>query len=194
MYMKYTTKDKVEQYLGGDSISENIDHYIEAMSRYMDQATDRTLVVDTSGDAEERKYDGNGTPKLLVDDFVSLDSLVVSSNTVPSSSYVSYPANKGYSNEIVITGGTAFYKDRLNVVLTGYFGRFASADGEEVPFDIEHACTVLVAGIIQNTDSPNGVVKTESIGRYSVTYASDKQAKDFEMANATIDHYRKIAV
>lgn len=190
--MKYTSKTKVEQYLGGDAISEDLDHYIEAMSRYMDQVTDRILVVDTNEDATTRKYDGNGTPTLLVDDFVSIGTLSVDSNTIDPLNYVTYPANEPYSNEIVITSGTAFYKDRLNVSITGYFGRFDGTDN--VPYDIEQACTVLVAGIVQNSKSPNGVVKSESIGRYNVTYANDKQAQDFKMAMSTLDYYRKVGV
>jgi len=191
--MKYTTKEKVEKYLG-KTITGDIDNYIEAMSRFMDQACDRVLVVDLTSDVKVKKYDGNGRTTLLVDDFVALDSLVVDGNTVPDTSYVSYPANEGYSNEIVITGGTIFYKQRLGVVLTGHFGRYSSVDGIVTPFDIEHACTVLVTGIIQNSDSPNGVVKTESIGRYSVSYATDKQARDYDSAMSTIDHYRKVGV
>lgn len=189
--MKYTTKTLVEQYLS-KTISDDIDRYIEAMSRHLDKMCDRTLMVDTTETATVKKYDGNGTPRLIVDDFVALTSMVVSGTTIAPASYVSEPVNKAHSNYIIITSGQNFGRDRQNVVLTGHFGLFPYEDGvTEREADIEHACTVLVAGIVQNSDNPEGIVRSESIGRYNVTYTTDKQSKDFDFAMSTVKMHRR---
>jgi len=73
----YTTKEKVEAYLGkDDGVSDAVlTSYIEAVEGAIDGLTDRNFIADTVASA--RLYDGSGDNALLIDDCVSVTKVEV---------------------------------------------------------------------------------------------------------------------
>lgn len=191
----YTTKVAVENYLLtniGVVFNTQIDEWIEAMENEMDKITDRQLMSDAV-DAEY-KYDGAGKHSLMIDDFVSITSVglyddIEDVTIFDITSYVfQYPANDTPKWRIE-SDSYYFTKGRQNVGVTGKRGYVALANW---PADLKFACTVLVAGIVNFSNTSAGEVKRESIGRYTVEYTTSKQEADFKIAMRTLERYRRI--
>ena len=196
----YTTKEKVEAYLGkDDGVSDAVlTSYIEAVEGAIDGLTDRNFIADTVASA--RLYDGSGDNALLIDDCVSVTKVEVGLDSygddfleisaTGSDRYFLRPSN--YSADSVPvrsielsardwTGG------RQNNRITAKWGYSAS-----VPSDVSFAATVFVAGILNFANSP-GAVRSESVGEYSVTYGEGStQWGDYEGAKASLDKYVRL--
>lgn len=185
--MKYTTIQNVKEYIGSEISTPDvaIERWIEAMSRHIDQRTGYfPLVVDDAVTAA-RRYNGKGGTSLDIDNILeaNITSVMIGTDTIADFELIS-----NYGNKLYIPGG--ILKGNLNVKVTGKFGRY-----EEVPMDIEFACTVLVAGIVNNSNTiTSDEVRSESIGRYTVTYASKKQLNDYSLVEQIIKTYEKITV
>jgi len=191
----YTTESAVENYLLTNidaSFASQVDEWIEAMENEMDRITDRQLMAD-SVDAEY-KYDGTGRKSIMIDDFVSITSVglydSIEDDTINDiSDYVfQYPANDTPKWRLE-SDAYYFTKGRQNVGVTGKRGYVTEANW---PADLKFACTVLVAGIVNFSNTSSGEVKRESIGRYTVEYTTAKQEADFEVAMRTLERYRRI--
>jgi len=183
--MQYTTKSKVENYLMIDinaSFNATIDAYITAMSTYIDEFCNRTIyrTAETT-----YKYDGDLTNILLISDVVDITAVTVDGLDI-TSSVKKYPANKGYTSRIVLED-SYFSKGMQNVSVTGIH-----AMSKTLPSDIEFACTVLVAGAFNSGKASNG--STERIGNYSITYTTEQQKLDFELAKEILNRYKRIAL
>jgi len=179
--MLYTNKANIERYLLiqiDNSFNAQIDSWIQAMSRHIDSRTSRRF---GEYDVETRVYDGNNTSHLLVDDFYELDTVEVDGVAfdVVAQPYNVTPQWKLVSKDNRFTRGVA------NVEVTGRFG-YGS-----IPEDIEHACTVLVAGIINAQTQQEGEIASEKIGDYQVSYRSEEHKTDTEMALAIVKRYAK---
>ena len=175
----YTSKEAVENYMLidiDDSFDEQVNEWIETVEQYIDHETDRDFSVaeDESGEGEERKYDGDLTCELFIDPAMEITSIKLSptSDALTEDKYFLYPANKTPKNKVVLNG-LRFPRGHQNILIAGRFGY------EEVPKDIKFAATVLVAGIINFAWQSEGEVQSMTIGRYSVTYKSDKEVNDF---------------
>lgn len=182
--MIYTDQASVENYLQTSidaSFASQFASWAGAMSRFMDGYSGR-LLVDTV--ATTRVYDGNGMCDLTIDDVYDISAVTVDGVTV---SPFTYPANSTRKNFIKLASDR-FTAGNQNVSVTGIFGRF-----KVLPDDIKYACTVLVAGVINQTNKQTDGVKSEKIGEYTITYKDDKERADYDRAIQILNTYRKIA-
>lgn len=184
--IQYTDKTAVENYLIktiDDSFDAQLTEWIEAMSLLIDSMANRTIFRETP---ETFKYDGDGTRLILIKDCVDITAVTVDGIDL-TSEIVKYPANKGYTSRIALPD-RIFTKGMQNVSVTAI-----QAMNKVLPADIKTACTILVAGILNN-QTLKGQARTEQIGNYSVTYMNDQQEKDFVMAKSIIASYRRIVI
>lgn len=191
----YTTKAALENY-GlieiDNSFDDQIDTWIEEIERYIEQFTGRVFIADETATA--RRFDGNGEDTMLVDDFIDLDSVVIKDtegttlDTVPAANIFLYPANTLPKTKITLYN-YLFTLGLQNIYITAQWGYSAA-----VPSDIRLATTILVTGIInfgKGTNKSN--VRSETIGRYSVSYGDEKGWQDFARAINIIESYKKYA-
>ena len=177
MNKEYTTKALVEAYLQ-TTLTQSLDNYIIAMSNYIALTTNREWLADTTATA--RVYNGNGKYTMQFDDFIDLTTVETGEdcgeNYTEITSYTSYPFNIP-SKTAVILKDDIFPIGIKTVRITAKWGYSAT-----VPKDIEHACTILVAGVIQAQTNQEGEVESEKIGNYQVKYVTDQQKSDFKTA------------
>ena len=188
--MDYTNKDEVKDYLGKTldaSYDAKINRWISAISRYIDKETNHfPLVVDTSA-TDTRKYDGKGGQDLIIDN-ITLDN--IEHVKVAGSEITGFEVDSNYGDGGYILYSTSgFPRGERNVEVKGKFGKY-----EQVPGDISFACAVLVAGIINTSLSEGNETRSETIGRYSVTYSAKSEMNDFKMAKQIIQDFRKINI
>ncbi len=188
----YTTKSAIENYLLKDinsSFDEQIEEWISAISKFIDQYTNRTFAVDDESDAEAtaRLFEGTGKQKLLIDDAVSVDTVEIGDRYGDSfeetDDYILLPLNGTPKTAIALKDREWPVAVHRVTALWGY--------SEQVPADIKFAATVLTAGII-NTQAKTGTAKKrERIGNYEVEYADDKGIADYNRALSILDTYKK---
>lgn len=187
-----TTKENVENYLLIDidpSFDDQITEWIMAIEKYIANVTDRKIIADTID--TDYKYDGKGKDSLVIDDFISIASVQIGEDpdnlTDVTTDVRYYPSNKVPFTKLVRPYGI-FEKGYQNVIVSGKQG-FCS--GDAIPEDLVLAATVLVAGIINYSNSSQGEVQSETIGRYSVTYNKDSQIQDYKNAKETVLGYKR---
>lgn len=192
MQKEYTTIEAVENYpliTIDEAYKGQVIDWIKAMSSQIDFMCNRSIApVFTDSDVavvETYKYDGDGSDLLIISDCCEISEVTLDGKVIE---VLEYPANKPYTSRIVLDG-SYFTKGRQNVTVTGI-----QAMNTEVPEDIKFACTVLVAGIINNQKKLDKVGTTERIGNYSVTYRDDAQMKDFETAKNILAGYKRISL
>lgn len=179
--MDYTNLATIQRYLLiqiDSSQTGQVESWIGAMSRFIDKRTNRVFGTATE---TTRKYDGSGWNTLIVDDLYDLATVTVDDT---AKTVFEYPANETPTTTLKLDG-ERFNKGMQNVEVTAKF-----AYGS-IPDDIQHACTVFVAGIVNAQTNQEGEIKSEKIGDYQVTYKDEKQKSDFEMAMATLRNYRR---
>jgi len=197
--MGYTTQTKVLQYLGLSALPSpltSLSDFIAAVKAFIDKYTGRTF---ESGTSEDRKYDGDGSDTLLIDDATEITAIKIYDDTgnllftLTASDYKLYPENKSYFNQITLRLGSQvahFQRGHQNIVVTGKFG-FSTA----IPDDLAFAATQMVAAMVEdNYINSTGDIKSESLGEYSVTYQSVKKASDRLGIYDILDAYREIVV
>lgn len=181
--VEYTTQSDIENYLLTDidgSFSEQIASWIVAMSNFIDNYCNRSIY---RTEEETFLYDGDNTDKLMIKDVCLISSVTVDDIEVE---YVKYPANKPYASRIRLIDNR-FTTGIQNVSVTGI-----QAMNSTLPEDIKFACTVLVAGIVNNQLFNDKKGTTERIGGYSITYKDDQQQKDYEEAKRILAGYTRI--
>lgn len=181
---QYTSKTLVENYTLLDievAFGTQIDNWIEAMSAYIENETNRVFTATQ----EERKFDGNNRTRLMIGDITELTSVELDGEDI-TSDVLTYPANETPKNVIYYEYGLT--RDRQNVVVDAKWGY-----SETVPKAIEHAATILVAGIVQSQKKTEKAIKSEKIGNYSVDY-TESQFEDFRMVERTLSAFKKYAI
>lgn len=183
----YTDKQTIENYLMkeiDDAFDSQLDEWIDAVSLYMDSLANRKLMA--GADDETLKFDGEGGSQFTYPDIQSITTLTVDDIEIESDDYYLYPANSPSKNRIV-SEGRSFNRGRQNVQIIGKFGKYA--DGE-LANDLKLACTIFVAGIINDTQSSDKKIKSQTVGRYAVSYADEKGWADFERAMDIVKSHR----
>lgn len=195
----YISIDDVKNYLlteVADYFEPQIEKWILQMQKHIERITGRTFLISDYGEsggpsATERKYDGDGTGKLLIDDCVAVESFKIGvddeSEYVEGTDFFLYPANETPKKRIELDQ-QIFPQGKQNIIVKAFWGYSA-----EVPEDLKFALVVLVSGIINYGNNADGEVKSESIGAYSVTYKDEKQWQDFERAQEIIETYKKFS-
>jgi len=190
--MNYTTVANVEKYLTIDieaGFEAQVTKWITAMSRYADKYCNRTLVVAAATAASQRKFSGNGGQTLHIDECTGITA-VTDKDGNAITGYVTYPLNASYV-QALFTEGRYFTKGEANYYVTAKWGQAATDD---VPEDIQHAVTILVAGIVNNSRSGGDNVASEKVGMYSVTYKNLEDKADHKTAMAILDTYKRLAI
>ena len=193
---KYCENTDIENYLLTDvvdSFEPQVSIWIESVSRFMDNLANRKLVAPVIGSGEDfevKYYDGTGRGNLRIDDCQEITKITVGDfygdNPVELDLDDVAVTPKIAPHRILISKGGYFPVGTQNISVEGRFGFF-----NEVPADLRLACTILVAGIINNQNKGNQAKKSESIGNYSVTYIDDKGIADYNNALAIIKGYKK---
>lgn len=182
--MKYATVEQVLNYLLLETTEEfesQIDEWIEQTSKEIETITGRIFIADS--EVSERVYDGNNTNRLQVDDYIELESVSVNGYEIEA---YEYPANK--LPKTLLISDSIFSRDRQNVVVNAKWGY-----SEEVPEDINFACVVMTAGIIQANLAGVNDVKSEKIGEYQITYKDDK-SEDIERVKRILSSYKRYSI
>jgi uncharacterized protein YunC (DUF1805 family) len=181
--MEYTNIQTIENYLLTEidlSFQDQVKDWIKAMSAFIEKETGRVFIADT--EASVRKYDGDGTDSLIIDDCIEIETVKVDNEEVD---FLVYPANKTPYTTIKLEDGY-FTDGYQNVEVTAKWGY-----SENVPEDIKFVATVLVAGIIQHSLAHEGEVSSMTMGRYTVSYKNDRQLKDYEQVVKILEDYRR---
>lgn len=190
MAKQYTTVENIESYLLIEieaAFEPEIVQWIEAISLYMDFLANRTLMA---GAVDEiYKFDGIGGSQLSVADIQSITSVVVDGVTIATENYYLYPSNSTPKSRIVLQN-TSFINGRQNISITGKFGQYA--DGA-LPADLTLAATILTAGVVNHGQAKGRKVQSETIGRYSVSYATEKGWNDYERAMHIVRSHRRFS-
>lgn len=184
-----TTIENVENYLlitVEESFKPNVTKFIEAVTAYIERYTGRTFSYDA--EATEKIYDGTGSSELFIDDAVEITEVKIGDTVLDEDDFVLYPSNRLPKTRIILPY-KKFYEGAQNITVTAKWGY-----GEAIPADLEFAATVMVAGIINASNSHEGEVQSETIGQYSVTYKTGStQEHDFKNAKSILKLYRRMS-
>ncbi len=183
---KYTNIDEIENYLlinVEDYFVNQVEEWIDSVENYIEKETSRVFVADD--EASIRYYDGQNSKKLFIDDCIEIVEVKVNDEVITD--YLTYPANK--LPIMWLERESRFPKGKQNVSIKAKWGY-----SKECPPEIKLAATILVAGIINYSESKGGDIQSESYGSYSVTYQNEKQWSDFEQAKSIINRYKKILI
>ncbi|MFG6605279.1 hypothetical protein ACGYLF_01530 [Sulfitobacter sp. 1A10444] len=184
MATPYTTSLAVQNYLQQTlkaSFSSQLTAYIEAMSEYCDELAGFPIY---RTDETERKYDGCGLSTQQIDHVHTITEVTVSGAVVEP---LQVPYNSDVKTELKLPAGV-FTPGAANVSVTGIH-----CLRKELPASVAHACTVFVAIILRQVKEQRGGVKSEKIGEYSVTFASDEERLDYQMAVEAVKALRPIS-
>lgn len=191
MLKGYTTRQSIENYLLitiDPSFYNQVNEWIEEIEKYIDTKTGRNFLADSIATA--RLYDGDDTRELLIDDCVSISELKIDGDVIANTEYNIYPENavaKGIPITQLKLIGSIFpsYPEQINSVKAKW--------GYSVtpPKDIQTVATVLVAGIINYSLNADGEVQSETIGRYTVSYKTEKNWQDFNRVDEILKYYKK---
>lgn len=194
MVKGYTNKTELENYLLIDidaSFWTQVERWIEDIEKYIDNKTGRNFIADSM--ATIKKYDGDNTTKLLIDDCVDVTELrigtdmpLIKDESGEDDDYFLYPLNSEVINRIELVNGYFPRWPRQTVSVKAKWGFSAVCPG-----DIRNTATVMVAGIINYSLQAEGEVKSMSIGRYNVTYKDEKQWQDFDRVEEILKNYVK---
>jgi hypothetical protein len=186
MATPYTTKAQVTSYLQQDidsSFDTRVNAYIAAMSEYCDTLAGFPIYTNT---ATTRLYDGNNQRTLLIDPVHSITEVLADGDNV-TSTVLKAPYNSDVKTELIYKDDL-FAQDVANISVTGKFS-LKSALPDQVAF----ACTVFVAVILNQVKDQKEGVKSEKIGEYSVSFASDDMRADYKQAKEIIEALRPIS-
>lgn len=182
--MNYTTITAVQNYLKTDvaaGFEDQVTEYIQAVSARADKIAGHPIYRTTAADFT---YDGTGTSELVVKPVHTITAVTVDGVAVTP---VQYPLNSDTKTELRLRN-QVFTLDMANVVVTG-----THCLEKTLPNDLTHACTILVAGMVRNVKDQSAGLKSEKIGEYSVSYATDEERGDLQWANKVLESYRRIA-
>lgn len=185
--MAITDKTAIQNYtltVISESFDNQLAEWIAGVERFINGQCDRTILAETEDSTN--LYDGNGKQVLLIDDYISITSVAIDGTIITADVY-QYPVNK--TPKWKLETDAIFYKGRQNITIVGKKGYCTQAN---LPLDLKWAATVLVAGIVSHANPAKGDVKSESLGRYSVTYKDDTEWTDYKRALEIIKNYRRM--
>lgn len=187
----YTSKTKLENYTLQTidaSFDAQIEAWIEAVEGFIERYTNRIFIADT--EASEKVYDGEGGYEQKFDEFIEVTKVEIGEDTkteIESSDYRIYP-NNIENKSIIQLKEDIFTEGWQNVTITAKWGF-----SENCPAEITMVATTLLAGIANYSNNAKGKVRSESIGRYSVTYENEKGWQDFKRAREILNSYKKFS-
>ena len=119
----YTSRIEIQNYLLitiDASQQAQVDAWITGMEAYVDRMTGRNFIADAV--ASEKKYDGDNTGVLLIDDCVEVSEITIDDgDPLDTDDYYLYPANELPKRKIKYPGGT-FPRGYQNISVTAKWG------------------------------------------------------------------------
>lgn len=187
-----TTLDRVKNYLLIDIeeyFEPQVEEWIEDIEEELNKETGHQIIADET--SSRRTFVSNGTCELLVDEFVLDDEesgdpdLLIEDedgNELADVDVMPFNTNPKYklSRKAGFPCGKIYVTARWGYAITP-------------PRPLIFAATVLVAGIINQSNQHEGEVQSETIGRYTVTYKTKQEQEDFKKAQGIIKRYRRIS-
>lgn len=204
MANQYTTIEELENYLLIDidaDFEAQVESWIEDMTQYIESQTGLVFIADSTASVKiyeitNKKTDtiGDYTEEVVdleIDDCVEVVSLTIDDELVDEDDYLVYPANSETKTRIHLTAdsGLVFTEDEQNIEVEAKWGATVA-----VPNEIKFACTVLVAGIINNSLESDGEVKSVTMGSYNLTFKDNKTVNDYERVQEILESYNSIDV
>ncbi|MBA4306993.1 MAG: hypothetical protein C0429_09690 [Sphingopyxis sp.] len=183
---QYTTKTAVQNYLLTNinaSFDTQLTAYIEAMSDFIDRRAGYPIFVE---DETTRLYDGSGATAQLISPVHTITEVLVDTVEPSDTILLKYPYNSDIKTQLTLKSGI-FTDDLANVSVTGKHCLAVT-----LPEKIKWACTVLVAGIVNQVNNQTEGVQSEKVGEYQVSYRDSKERNDYKLALEIIDSYRRI--
>lgn len=180
----YTDKTAIQNYLLKNidaTFDSQLTAWITAMTEYADDLAGYPLYRSA---LTSRLYDGNGQSGLIISPVIGITAVTVDSVTVTP---VAYPLNSDPKTWLLLRNN-AFTNGYANVSVTGQHCLYAT-----LPEKIKWAVTVLVAGIVNQSNNQSEGVQSEKIGEYQVTYRDEKERGDYARALDVLKAQRRIA-
>ena len=194
----YTTKAKIEAYMGKDidnSLDTAVSEWIKAASRLINRYTNNSF----DNQEEVRYYNGNGEREILIDSFSSITSVdtleqdgsTVNTSLTEDSDYFAFPLNSDIQYKLILTPDASigvFTKGIKRLKVTANFGETIGDGDTNTPEDVVLVATMLTADIVTNniTGSGSGAISSESLGDYSISYDNDVEANALRLDNVKI--------
>ncbi len=185
----YTSKQALENYTLQTidaSFDAQIIAWMEAMEKFIEKYTGRIFIADT--EASTKDYDGEGNSEQKFDEFIEVTKVELGEDTkteVLAAKYRVYPNNDERKNKIQLKEDY-FTKGYQNVTITAKWGYSV-----DCPADITLAATILLAGVVNYSNDAKGKVRSESVGRYTVSYETDKGWQDFKRTMMILNSYKR---
>ena len=175
-----------------------IDPYIKSVSKFIDKYVGYKLGFDNvNGTAKDLYFDGTGTTSLIMNMYILKETTPhdVEMNDVAISPK-EYPLNEDYCSYLVNSGGFAIGDGNIKVKdarVGRYVVDWTDVQAHTLPEDITMACNALVVGSIKkDMGKTSGVVSSETIGEYSVSYSTSIGDVEVAKALSILDNYKKI--
>lgn len=184
--MSYTTKASVQNYLLTNidaSFDTQLTAYITAMTEFIDGRAGYPVFSETE---TTRLYDGSGTYTQLITPVHTITEVLVDTVEPSATVLLKAPYNNDIKTQLTLKSGV-FTEDFANVSVTGIHCLAVT-----LPEKIKWACTVLVAGIVNQVNNQTEGVQSEKVGEYQVSYRDSKERTDYKLALDIIDSYRRI--
>ncbi len=190
----YTTVEDVKNYTQKEytALEEaTIEAAIGMWSEVIERITERVFSI--AGETT-RKYDGDRTHVLFIDEAISITSVSFDDEEVDEEDYEIYPLNLPHKNRIVFKNAI-IPRGRGNVSVTGKFGF-----SEAVPDVIKMITTILVSAyistIVRDKDRTSEI-KSLTLDKYKVEYDSSFKEglkDDVKTAQELLKMYKKYHV
>lgn len=210
MSRQYCTIAEVENYMSvdiADAFESQVTSWIEWMSEYIELQTGRIFIAETSN--VEKIYEVDlkravsvagslvSPTQLIVDEFVNTSTssikLTIDDDELITDDLLLYPATVEDlpKNKLVLKkdSGLVFTQDEQNIKVEAKWGYSIAA-----PDSIKFAAIVLVAGMINNSWSSEGEMKSVSIGRYTMSFKDKKELQDFDRVQDILLSYSKPSI
>lgn len=167
-----------------------INSWILAVQKWIDSYIDRQLIMDAT--AATRYYDGKRINNVIIDSCHDVEEVRIDDNLVDSGDYVVFPYNSAIKWQI--RRKTGIFCDGLaNITVKAKWGMFPE---NEVPENVRLAATMFVAHLLNSAKNPasGAEVKSETIGRYSVTYVTSEERSKILQAKDLLEEFKRMSV
>jgi hypothetical protein len=190
----YTTRQAVENYLLitiDQSFYAQIETWIGEVEAHIDQETEQNFKADTVNSI--KKYNGNGSNELLIDNCVSISSIVIKAtdgtiiydDLVEGTDYFLEPANETPKNKITLYG-YRFSRGMQNIEVNAKWGYSV-----DVPANIQFAAMVLLANIINASFTSEGELQSLTAGKVTMTFKQQTKIDDYGKVENILESYKK---
>jgi hypothetical protein len=187
------TKQDIENYLMVEidpTFDTQLDVWISAVQKWIDSFIDRTLIMNET--AQTRIFDAKKHESVIIDSCNDVEEVRISDELMSDEEYITFPYNSAIKWQIRRKSGY-FPTGVGNISVKAKWGMFPE---NEIPDDIRLAATILVAHLLNSAKNPasGAEVKSETIGRYSVSYVTSEERSKILQAKDLLDPYKRLSL